>query len=484
MGLHDNSARGTMTGWSAAELAQVTGGSWLNPPRKNDWRCEGICAEPSQFREEQMLLAPAGAAGLRLPAIKRLAPRAAGIIAQVGEANAHGDQPLLEVADLQDAVAALGTDARNRFEGTVLAVTGSVGKTSTVAMAAHALSSAGASDRSRTSANSPYGIGWNLASMDQHAKFWVQEVAATRMDTCSRLTKPHAAIVTAIAPAHAARFGSNEQIARQKALIYKGMAPGGIAIINADMPEFPIFESAALEAQLQVVRFGSATDCHARLIKMVGATVHVEVFGVTQVFELGAAGRHMAMNATAVLAAVAALGRPMSSAAQELASFEPLRGRGRRSQAVYANRKIEVWDEAYNANPASMRAALQVVVDTDPKTVPFGSRVLVLGDMLELGDDARAHHLALEADVRAARPDRVLLCGELMHALSKRLHGDIKGQWFENVDALLAALDAWIKDADVVLVKSSNGVGLTRVVTRLLRPSPIAAAEPIVEEKA
>lgn len=423
-----------------------------------------------------MLLAPAGPSGLRSDALERLMPRAAGIIAQTGEAQDHWRCPILEVQDLRAAVAVLATDSRSRFEGQVIAVTGSVGKTSTVAMGAHALGAIGPSDRSRTTANSPYGIGWNFASMNLRASFWVQEVAATRMEACSALVRPHVAIVTAIAPAHVARFGSTEEIARQKALIYTGMAPGGIAVINADMPEFSIFESAAQAAQLRIVRFGSKGNCDARLIDLQDATVSAEIFGTAHTFELGAAGRHMAMNATAVLAAVAAMNLPVSAAARALATFEPLPGRGRRVRAVFANHRIEVWDESYNANPASMRAALQVLADAGPHAVPYASRLLVLGDMLELGADAKAMHLALEADVRALRPDRVLLCGKLMHALSKRLHGDIKGTWFEDVDALLPALDEWVKDGDVVLVKSSNGIGLTQAVRRLQRPGTVSAA--------
>jgi UDP-N-acetylmuramoyl-tripeptide--D-alanyl-D-alanine ligase len=466
----------TPQGWNAEELARATGGNWNVAPSSFDWRCEGICADPGQFRKGQMLLAPAGPQGLRPHVLERLMHRAAGIISQAGEAQSQWRGPVLEVQDLREAVAALATDSRGRFEGQVIAVTGSVGKTSTVAWAAHALRGIGPSDCSRTSANSPYGIGWNFASMNLRASFWVQEVAATQMEIGSALIRPHVAIVTAIAPAHVARFGSTEQIARQKALIYTGMAPGGIAVINADMPEFPIFESAAQAAQLRVVRFGSTGNRDARLIDLQGATVSAEIFGSVHTFELGAAGRHMAMNATALLAATAAMNLPVFAAARELATFEPLPGRGRRMRAVFANQRIEVWDESYNANPASMRAALQVLADAGPHAVPYASRLLVLGDMLELGADAQAMHLALEDDVRALYPDRVLLCGKLMHALSERLHGDIKGTWFEDVDALLPALGEWVKDGDVVLVKSSNGTGLTQAVHRLQRPATVSAA--------
>lgn len=466
-------------GWNAEELARLTNGRWRTAPTSAEWRCDGVCADPGQFRDMQMLLARASARGLGHPALERLAPRAAGVIAQAGTVQpvqTLGGAPVLEVHDLPDAVAALATDSRSRFTGQLIAVTGSVGKTSTVAMAAHALRGIGPSDHSRTTANSPFGIGWNLASMNLHASFWVQEVAAARMEACSALLRPHVAIVTAIAPAHVERFGSTEDIARQKALVYTGMVPGGIAVINADMPEFPIFESAAQAAQLRVVRFGGTRGCDARLIDVEGSTVSAEIFGELHTFELGAAGRHMAMNATAVLAATGAMGLPVARAAQQLATFGALPGRGRRVRAVHADRRIEVWDESYNANPASMRAALQVLLDAGPHAVPYASRLLVLGDMLELGVDAQAMHLALEADVRALRPDRVLLCGHLMRALSKRLHADVKGQWFEDVGALLPALHTWVKDGDVVLVKSSNGIGLTQAVTHLQGPARRVAA--------
>jgi len=460
----------TAAGWSAEEFARAANGKWLVAPADGAWRTAGICAESTQFKPGHALLAPAGEAGLKLSSVERFLPRAAAIVAESGLEYVNRGVPVLEVANLREAVAALGTDARDRFEGTVIAVTGSVGKTSTVAMAAHALASAGEADRSRTSANSPYGIGWNLASMSRSAAFWVQEVAAARMETCSRLVRAHLAIVTAIAPAHAARYGSTERIAELKAKIYSGMAPGGIAVINADMPEFGIFEAAALAAQQRVVRFGSAPGSDARLLSVEGSTVRVEISGSVHAFEMGAPGRHMAMNATAVLAAVAALGLPVQAAADRFRRFEPLRGRGQRSDVVHAGKRVQVWDESYNANPASMRAALQVLQDAGD-AVPRASRLLVLGDMLELGADAQAMHLALEADIRALHPDRVLLCGPLMQGLGERLLRDVKGQWYPDVQALLPTFPGWLREGDVVLVKSSNGTGLSRVVNLLLSQS-------------
>lgn len=475
-----SAAPGGASGWSAAEFAHAAGGQWVIPPASDAWRGFGICVEPSQFRTGQLMLAAAGGDGLTNAAMARMLERASGIVARMDMAPAYARAglPVLAVADPREAIASLAGDARRRFAGTVVAVTGSVGKTSTVAMAAHALASAGESDRSRTTANSPHGIGWNFASMSRSAAFWVQEVAVARMDVSSRLMQAHVAIVTAIAPAHIGRFGSTETIAKQKAQVYGGMAPGGIAVINADMPECGIFEAAASAAGLRVVRFGSHPGCDARLLGVEGAMVRAEIEGTRHAFALGAAGRHMAMNATAVLAAVAALGLPVAPAAARFASFEPLRGRGRRHDVLHAGKRVQVWDESYNANPASMRAALQMLRDAGD-TVPPASRVLVLGDMLELGGAAQGLHLALENDIRDLRPDRVLLCGPQMRALWERLRTDMKGDWYPDIGALLPEVGAWLRDEDVVLVKSSNGTGLARVVGLLTGPprSPAGAIE-------
>lgn len=388
------------------------------PPDDDGWRMTGICADVTQFAKGQMLLARAGKYGLGPSVIGKLHSRSVGIIAESAEAYVDYGVPVLEIANTYEAVIALAIAAREQFSRCAIGVTGSVGKTSTVAMAAHALSGVGKVDRSRTSANSPYGIAWNLASMDRDADFWVQEMAITKMEVCSQLVQPDVAIVTAIAPAHTSRFGSTDDIARLKARIYEGMAPGAIAVINGDMDEAGIFESFARDAGLRIVRFGESAGNDARLLGLERSIVHAEIFGKTCSFVLGAPGRHMAMNALAVLAAIAATGRPIEAAAARLESFKALPGRGRRSHLIYEGKAIEVWDEAFNANPASMRAALRVMQDAEE--IPAKSRVLVLGDMLELGADTQELHLALEADIRVIEPDRILFCGP--HAAAREAH--------------------------------------------------------------
>lgn len=455
------------SGWTSAEIESLTNGKWLAAPIADRWLTAGICAEPSQCAESQMLLAPSGAAGLRPGALAKLAARSRGIVAEKGEAYLRFGVPVLEVSDLRDSVTRLAIAARREFQGVVVAVTGSVGKTTTVAMAAHALAGLGTSDRSRTSANSPYGIGWNLASMRRDASYWVQEMAIGRMDVCSRLVRPQVAIVTAIAPAHLASFGNTDNIARLKARVYQGMQPGGIAVINRDMPEYPIFEAAAREAGLRVVGFGSTSDCDAQFVSFDGKAVHAVIADRQYSFALGAPGRHMAMNALAVLAAVAALGGDIALAASRFASFQPLAGRGKRTAARFEGKRIEIWDDSFNANPASMRAALETM--RSATSVPAASRLLILGDMLELGPDEGDMHLDLKADIMAVGADRILFCGPLMEGVANLVLRETKGRWFPDVSAVEQALKPWIHNGDTVLLKASHGTHLERIVTMLGR---------------
>lgn len=455
-------------GWSAEELERLTEGGWVAAPADRAWKTTGICAEATQFRPGQMLLAQAGAAGLRLPEIKHLSSRSAGIVGESGSELVKFGVPVFEVANLRKTVTDLAVAARREFGGTVLAVTGSVGKTTTVAMAAQAFAGIGKSDRSRTSANSLYGIGWNLASMERDAKFWVQEMAIGKMDVCTKLVRPDIAIVTAITSAHAASFGDTRNIAEKKARIYLGMKPGGVAIINRDMPEFQIFEAAALDAQLRVLSFGSLAGCDARLLDINGRIIRADVLGTEYSFELGAPGRHMAMNATAVLAAVAALGHSVENAARQFAVFEPLAGRGKRSAVSFEGKTVQVWDDSYNANPASMKAALRTMRD-EAEAIPQESRLLILGDMLELGPDAQELHLELEEDILAVQPDRVLLCGSFMNALEERLSPLVKCRWFADVKDMAPGIDRWVRDEDVILVKGSHGIKLGSIVNLLTR---------------
>ena len=172
----------------------------------------------------------------------------------------------------------------------------------------------------------------------------------------------------------------------------------------------------------------------------------------------------MVLNALAVLASLFAAGLEACQALEILTGFEPVEGRGNVMQIPCAGGHFQMINDAYNANPGSMAAALQSMADLP---VPSRHRVLVLGDMLELGPDTQRYHLELATPLRMAAPRHVLLCGPLMRALYLELRGELSVQWFENAKALNLALmqnpAQWFQPADWVLVKSSGGTGLSQV---------------------
>lgn len=454
-------------GWTALDVAELTQGTWYNAPENADWRATGICVQPEQFQSGYLLAAPSGPAGLRDGNVKSLASKSQGIIAENAEAYLAYGVPVLEVPSLRNAITDLARGARKNFKGTVIAVTGSVGKTTTVAMVEYAVAGFSTSDRSRTSANSLYGIGWNLASMRRDVTHWVQEMAVGKMDVCTRLVEPDVAIVTAIAPAHLASFGDTDNIAKMKARIYQGMKPGAVAVINFNMPEHGIFVELAEASSLKIVGFGYGEDCYARLLRYENGVVDALIDQKEYRFVLGVPGEHMAMNALGVLAAIAATGGDVQRAAQQFGTFTALSGRGERTKAIYNGKHIDVWDETYNANPGSMRAALKVM--QDDVAVPVTSRLLIVGDMLELGPDEAAMHMSIVPDVLATKAERILFCGSLMKSVADAVLDETSGDWFEDVHALEKAIPLWVRDGDVVLLKASHGVHLSRIVRLLTK---------------
>jgi len=350
-------------------------------------------------------------------------------------------------------------------------VTGSAGKTTTVAMAAHVLQGYGGVGATMGSANLPVGVAWNMASMPQDALCWVVELAIGQMASNTDLARPDIAVVTNVAPAHLSYHGTTETIALKKARIFDGMPADGVAVIFRDILHFDVFSEAAQRSNLKMLTYGRHPDADLRLVSLRDGQVHAKYADDVFEFPLTVRGEHMAMNALAVLCVLIALGLPWSAALARFRTFEPIEGRGAMRQVTAFGHQLTLIDEAYNANPLSMSAALDAMGDS-----PFlpGQRVLVLGDMLELGDAGPQYHEDLGPSLVRSRPDRVLLCGDLMKHLWARLASDVEsgalqGEWFPDADALKSSLPMWIKDGDVVLLKGSHSTGLHRIVSELMQ---------------
>jgi len=299
--------------------------------------------------------------------------------------------------------------SRQRSGAKIVAVTGSAGKTTTKEMLRLMLAACGPVAASAASYNNHWGVPLSLARMARDAAYGVFEIGMNHAGEIRALVKqvrPHVALITTIAPAHLEYFGNIEAIADAKAEIFEGLEKNGVAILPADNPQFARLKAHAQAAGVpRILSFGTQADADARLISAQphgeGQKLIAEIHGERIVLTVGAAGAHIAMNAVAGLLAVRELGAEMDAAARALAGFTALKGRGAR----LAIGGIELIDESYNANPASMAAALDLLGQTQPKTA--GRRIAVLGDMLELGANSADLHRGLADPIAAARADLV-----------------------------------------------------------------------------
>jgi UDP-N-acetylmuramoyl-tripeptide--D-alanyl-D-alanine ligase len=384
------------------------------------------------------------------------------------------EQRLVRVGDTLEALNGLGRAARERAKSTkIIAVTGSAGKTGTKEALRLALGPSGSVHASAKSFNNHWGVPLSLANMPKDVRFGVFELGmnhAGEIDALTRLARPQIAIVTTVAPVHLGFFRSVEEIADAKAEIFRGLEPGGAAVINRDSPYFQRLKDHALACGATVVGFGEAPEADARLLDVAlgpdGSNVSAEILGETVAYRLGAPGRHLVQNSLAVLAAAKLAGADLASAAGALAALEAQAGRGRRN-VIATKPAMAVVDESYNANPASMRAAL-ATLGLIPRG-EFRRRVAVLGDMLELGPEGPVLHRELAEFIDGAGVDVVFACGELMGSLYEALPASRRGAYAKSSEELGPKLLEAVGPGDAIMVKGSLGSRMGPLVEALKR---------------
>ena len=400
------------------------------------------------------------------------------VVARDKRAQFASDAPLLVVDDVLDGLRGLASAARARLTGKVIAVTGSVGKTGTKEALRLALSAEGKTHASAASYNNHWGVPLSLSRCPADIKFAVFEIGmnhAGEITPLTKLVRPDVAIVTTIAPVHLEYFGSLERIADAKAEIFSGVVPGGAAVINGDIPQHEQLRAAAQAAGVaHTVSFGEHEGADARLLRVaLGAdcsTVEANILGSPVSYNIGAPGRHLALNSLAVLAAVVLAGADLALAALALSQWQPSTGRGQRSTLSFPDGEALLIDESYNANPASMRAALALLGQAE--IGPRGRRIAVLGDMLELGTEGAQLHAELADAVTAANVDLVYCSGSLMRALWDALPSQVRGGYAETAAALEPSVIAALHAGDAVMVKGSLGSKMGPIAKALQKQFP------------
>jgi UDP-N-acetylmuramoyl-tripeptide--D-alanyl-D-alanine ligase len=391
--------------------------------------------------------------------------------------------PMIVVDDVLAALGKAGVAARARSKAKIIAVTGSAGKTTTKEALRVALSTVGKVHASDKSFNNHWGVPLTLARLPADADYAVFEIGmnhAGEIRPLVGMVRPHVAIVTLIAAAHLGNFRNLDEIALAKAEIFEGIERDGHALINRDDQRFKLLDKEARKAGVDHVwSFGEHSRANIRLMHYEpsneGVRTTVRIAGEEHAFRIGAPGRHIAQNVLAVLGAAYLAGADMPRVIGAMAGLEAEKGRGRRHRlAAGSGGEIVLIDESYNANPASMKAALDMLGAAEPGE--GGRRVAVLGDMLELGEHAPKLHAGLAPALVEAGVDIALLAGPEMAALAAKLPDDMKVEHRDSVEALLPLVLDTVRGGDVVMVKSSNGTGSARVVEALIKTHPQAAA--------
>ncbi len=397
---------------------------------------------------------------------------------------------LTVVGDVLAALGGLGVAARLRSGARIAAITGSVGKTSTKEMLATALAPEGPVHFSPASFNNHWGVPLTLARMPREARYGIFELGmnhAGEIEPLTHMVRPHVAIVTTVEPVHLEYFSTVEDIARAKAEIFLGLEPGGAALINRDNPHYALLAELARAAGVgRVVGFGEHADAEVRLtavnLKESVSCIAATVLGEDVSYKLGAPGRHLVQNSLAVLGAVSLLGGDLARAALALAGLAAGKGRGQRQELKLPGGTAVLIDESYNANPASMSAAIALLGQSEPGR--NGRRIAILGDMLELGRGAEAMHAGLAAPLAEADVDAVFLVGPLMRSLWDALPVRLHGGYTERASDMEPLVAEAIAPGDVIMVKGSNASRMGPLVETIkARFAPARAATRIAQEQ-
>lgn len=445
-----------MTLWTSLETEAATLGK-----ASTDFAVRGLSIDTRTLKEGDLFVALKGERDGH--DFVEAAFKAKAGAALVSRAVPGAKGPLLMVADTQRGLEDLACAARARSSAKILGITGSAGKTTTKEILRLCCNALGRTHASAASYNNHWGVPLSLASLPRDAEYGVFEIGMNHAGEIRNLVsfvRPHVALITTIAPAHLEFFGSCEAIADAKSEIFEGLAPGGAALIPSDSPYAKRLAARAAQARVgRLVRFGSSGE--ARLLSFVpegeGMRVKADILGKTVDCLVGAPGEHIARNVVAALAAVALVDGDVLNAAAALKNFTALKGRGARFEVS----GIQVIDESYNANPASMSAALALL------GAASGRKLAVLGDMLEMGEGGPALHAALAEPIAAANTDLVFASGPQMKALWDALPASRRGAYAESSTALAPKLTAALKQGDTVLVKGSLGSRMAVIVEAL-----------------
>ena len=456
--------------WTVAEAVTATGG---RPEGLSDGPLLSVSIDSREIEHDALFVAIKGDKLDGHDYVEAaLAGGAAAALVSEEWFKAHGGQKLIVVPDPLEALGALGRAARERSRALIVAVTGSVGKTTTKEAIRTIFQGAGETHWSIKSFNNHWGVPLMLARMPREAQFGVFEIGmnhAGEITPLVKLVRPHIALITMVAAAHLEFFNSVTEIAEAKAEIFLGLEPGGTAVLNGDHPYLHVLFAKARQARVEkIVTYGFDAEADYRIDSLVVAGprtfAHINHDGIVDHLNLQVRGRHMVANATAAFVVSQLAGVDRYLALRQLAGFVAAEGRGETTRLGPEPKPLLLVDESYNANVASMNAAMDVFSTIAP---PGGQKVLVLGDMLELGPQGGELHQSLKPAVLATGAKRIFLVGKAVEPLRDALGEDAVTAHARRIEDLMEPILQSLAFGDAVMVKGSKGVRLALLVDKI-----------------
>ena len=376
------------------------------------------------------------------------------------------DKPIIRVDDTFQALVDMGQYKRDNSKAKFIAITGSVGKTGTKNMLADVLSSQGETYSTKGNFNNHYGVPLTLASMPDTTEFAVIELGMSARGEISNLVKqvrPDVALITMIAECHIEFFESIDGIAQAKSEIFEDL--NGVAVINKSSPCFDLMERSALGNSAKIMTFGDELGCDIKLNDYTchedSSDVEIKIKGDgILTYSLPIPGEHIVLNSCGVFAVLKALDLDLKEASEKIEDIKATEGRGEKTTvSISPDKTITIIDEAYNASPKAMIASVKKL-----SLVEHGRKILVIGDMLELGETSKELHLSIVPSILESNIDKVYCCGEFMRFVYDELPANLQGAYAENSEKLLPLLEKDVETGDNLLIKGSNGSKMGLIV--------------------
>ena len=374
----------------------------------------------------------------------------------------------LFVNDTKKALINIAKFARKRFNGITVGITGSSGKTSTNFILSSALNQYGKTHKTYGNNNNLIGLSLTLSRLPRDFNFCVLELGMNNSGEIRELTKiakPNIAVITNVSNSHIQNFKNEKEIAKAKSEIFLGLEKNGVAIINSDniWKEFLITQAKKVNARVHL--FGHSENSNTHIIKLVnekeGSTIcydkidnwHLKYLNTTQ-----------AKNVIASISVIKELKLPIKKVIKVISKLQPLSGRGEKLVINFDSKeKTIIIDDSYNANPASMKAALYNFNNLKTKYHTFDT-VLIIGDMLELGKSSTKIHLELVPILKTINPSLLLTVGKYTKKINDKLNLKVDCYSYFDINQLIKEIKQYIRPNQIVLLKGSNGTGLWKLV--------------------